>query len=66
MVMPDNATEKYTLSAIRHVISTSSKMRGQAKKQLDKYFAAIKKIQIGSTQRFKKKNQQKTKSKVRK
>lgn len=42
-------TEKCIVSAIRHGTSTSSKMRGQAKKQLDKYFAAIQKIQTGST-----------------
>lgn len=45
-------TEKRTVSAIRHGTSTSSKTRGQAKKQLDKYFAAFQKIQTGSTQRF--------------
>lgn len=50
-----NTTEKCILSAIRHGTSTSSKMRGQAKNQLDKYFSAIQKIQTGSTQRLKKK-----------
>lgn len=51
----ENTTENHIPSAIRHETSTSSKMRGQAKKQLDKYFAAIQKTQTGSIQRLKKK-----------
>lgn len=38
----ENKTEKHILSAIGHGTSTTSKMRGQAKKQLDKYFAPFK------------------------
>lgn len=57
MVVLDKTTsETYMLNVVRYETSKSSKMRGRAKNQIDKYFAAVQKIQNGSTQKLKKKS----------